>query len=460
MKTITLGAFEINQVNLTSQGMWAHPEQTTHRYKELGYWVDLARLLERGQFDFIFLADSYGYPHMNGVTRPVVLEQAVEIPNHDPMMLISAMAAATRTLSFVVTASTTFEEPYANARRMSTLDHLVGGRLGWNVVTTSMAVVSELFGRAQVPHDERYAMASDFLDLTYQLLEGSWEDDAVVADKLQRLYAHPDKVHEVHHHGPYFRSDGYFVSEPSPQRVPVLFQAGASETGRAFGAANAEVVFLHGRDGGMLREQVDDIRNRAVALGRPRDAVKAVAGISVITAATRAEAQRRLDDYLDWVNPAAARAYFGAMTGIDLDEIDPDVSFSTLSTDGSRTQVARYKNEKAREATADFIRHGMRELIVVGTPDQAAERMAELVEETDLDGFLFTPFVTPGSYQEFADDVVPALRRVGLLGEPAEPSTLRRRLFGGSSDRLPGDHPAARRRRPVAVPQAAEVAAR
>jgi FMN-dependent oxidoreductase (nitrilotriacetate monooxygenase family) len=447
MKTITLGAFEINQVNLTSQGMWAHPEQTTHRYKELAYWVDLARLLERGQFDFIFLADSYGYPHMNGLTRPVVLEQAVEIPNNDPMMLISAMAAATRTLSFVVTASTTFEEPYANARRLATLDHLVQGRLGWNVVTTSMGVVSELFGRKQVPHDERYAMASDFLELTYRLLEGSWEDDALVVDKARRLYADPGKVHEVHHRGPYFSSDGYFVSEPSPQRVPVLFQAGASETGRAFGAKHGEVVFLHGRDGSMIREQVDDIRSRAVASGRTADAVKAVAGISVITAPTRAEAQRRLDDYLDWVNPAAARAYFGAMTGIDLDELDPEVSMASLSTDGSQTQMARYKNEKAREATADFIRHGMREMIVVGTPDEAAERMAELVEETDLDGFLYTPFVTPGSYQEFADDVVPALRRVGLLEPPPEPTTFRRRLFSGGTDRLPAEHPAAQHRR-------------
>lgn len=447
MKQITLGAFEINQVNLTSQGLWAHPDQTTYQYKNLDYWIRLAKLLERGHFDFIFLADSYGYPHMGGETRPIVFEQAVEIPNNDPMMLISAMAAATQTLSFVVTASTTFEEPIANARRLATLDHLVGGRLGWNVVTTSMAVVSELFGRKQVPHDERYSMASDFLDLTYQLLEGSWEDDAVAVDKAHRLYAHADKIHEVHHHGPYFSSDGYFVSEPSPQRTPVLFQAGASDTGRAFGATHGEVVFLHGRDGAMLREQIEDVRSRAVAAGRSADSVKAVAGISVVTGPTKEEAQRRLDAYLDWVDPAAARSYFGAMTGIDLDELDPDAPMSSVTTDGSQTQVARYKNEKAREATADFIRHGMRELIVVGTPAEVAARMAELVVETDLDGFLYTPFVTPGSYEEFADEVVPELRKIGLLGAPQEPTTLRRRLFPDVGDRLPESHPAANARR-------------
>ncbi|MCW2844549.1 MAG: putative monooxygenase, DszA family [Nocardioides sp.] len=448
MKTITLGAFEINQVNLTSQGMWAHPEQTTHRYKDLKYWIDLARLLERGQFDFMFLADSYGYPHMNGLTRPVVFEQAVEIPNNDPMLLISAMAAATADLSFVVTASTTFEEPYANARRLATLDHLTRGRLGWNVVTTSMPVVSELFGREPVPHDERYAMAQDFLDLSYKLLETSWEDGSVIVDKDRRLYADPGKVHEVHHHGPYFRSDGYFVSEPSPQRTPVIFQAGASETGRAFGAANAEVVFVHGRDVAMLREQVADIRARAVAMGRPADAVKAVAGITVVTGDTRADAQRRLDDYLDWTNPAAARAYFGAMTGIDLEELDPDASFSTLTTEGSQTQVAKYKHEKVREATADIIRKGHRELIVVGTPTEVAERMAELVEATDLDGFLYTPFVTPGSYEEFTDQVVPALRQIGLMGDrPKAGTSLRSRLFPEGTDRVPAEHAAGQVRR-------------
>jgi alkanesulfonate monooxygenase SsuD/methylene tetrahydromethanopterin reductase-like flavin-dependent oxidoreductase (luciferase family) len=226
----------------------------------------------------------------------------------------------------------------------------------------------------------------------------------------------------------------------------VLFQAGASETGRAFGAANAEVVFLHGRDTAMLREQVEDIRARTVAQGRSADAIKAVAGISVLTAGSRREAERRLDDYLDWVNPAAARAYFGALTGIDLDELDPDASFSTLTTQGSRTQVERYKHEKVREATADFIRHGMRELILLGTPGEVADQMAELVEQTDLDGFLYTPFVTPGSYQEFADDVVPALRARGLLRETTGPTTLRERLFPGGTARLPAEHPAGRLR--------------
>ena len=151
MKQILLGAFEINQVNLTSQGLWAHPEQNTWRYKELSYWIELARLLERGFFDFLFLADSYGYPLLKGETPDVTFEQAVEIPKDDPMLLIPALAAATYDLNFVVTTSSTFEHPYANARRFATLDHLTNGRVGWNIVTTSSAVVADLFGTRYVP---------------------------------------------------------------------------------------------------------------------------------------------------------------------------------------------------------------------------------------------------------------------------------------------------------------------
>jgi FMN-dependent oxidoreductase (nitrilotriacetate monooxygenase family) len=444
MKKIILGAFEINGVNLTSQGVWAHPDQTTYRYKELAYWTELAQLLERGHFDFLFLADSYGYPSINGQTPGVAFEQAVEIPKNDPMLLIPALAAATSTLCFAVTSSSTFEEPYANARRFATLDHLTRGRVGWNVVTTSSAVVSELFGRDRIAHDERYAMAQDFLDLSYKLLEGSWEDGAVVADKAARYYADPSRIHKIVHHGPYFHSEGYFNCEPSPQRTPVILQAGASATGRAFGAANAELVFLQGKNTAMLKEQVDDLRRRAVGQGRDGGDIKAISGLSLVTAPTREEAEAKLEDYLSYVNPDAARVYYASMTGIDLAALDPDASFATVRTEGGRTQVERYRGDSVREATADFVRRGMRELILVGTPDEVADQMGQIISDTGLDGFNYTPFVSPGSYQEMVDDVIPALQRRGLVGRTDEPGTFRERLFGPGRTRLPDSHPAAR----------------
>lgn len=445
MKQILLGAFEINQVNLTSQGLWAHPEQNTYRYKELGYWTDLAQLLERGFFDFLFLADSYGYPLLKGETPDVSFEQAVEIPKNDPMLLIPALAAAARDLNFIVTTSTTFEQPYANARRFATLDHLTQGRIGWNIVTTSSAVVSELFGTRQIPHDERYAIAQDFLILSYKLFEGSWEDGAVVADKVARLYADPRMVHPISHDGPYFKSHGYFNSEPSPQRTPLLVQAGASSSGRAFASANAELVFVQGKDAKMLRGQVDDLKASAVAAGRGEDAIKTISGLSVVTAPSRAEAEEKLEEYLSWVNPEAARAYYAMMTGIDLAALDPNASFSTVKTEGGRTQVERYKDTSVRDAAADFIRRGMRELILVGTPAEVAEEIASIVTETRLDGFNYTPFVSPGSYLDLVNEVVPELQKIGLVRKERYAATFRERVFGAGRH-LPASHPAAQHR--------------
>jgi len=447
LKQILLGAFEINQVNLTSQGLWAHPEQNTSRYKEISYWIELAALLERGFFDFLFLADSYGYPWLNGETPDVAFEQAVEIPKNDPMLLIPALAAATTELNFVVTASTSFEQPYANARRFATLDHLTQGRIAWNVVTTSSAVVSELFGTKQAPHDERYAIAQDFLDLSYKLFEGSWEDGSVLADKEARRYADPRRVHRISHEGPYFQSHGYFNSEPSPQRTPVLVQAGASSAGRSFAAANAELAFVQGKDAKMLRSQVSDLRNSAAAAGRGENSIKAISGLSVVTAPSRAQAEDKLEEFLSWVNADAARAYYAMMTGVDLAALDPNASFSTVKTEGGRTQVERYRDTTVRDAVADFMRRGMRELILVDTPAKVAEQIAAIVAETGLDGFNFTPFVSPGSYRDLIDDVVPELQRIGLMRSARARTTFRERIFGAGSAHLPANHPAARHRR-------------
>lgn len=324
------------------------------------------------------------------------------------------------------------------------MDHLTSGRIGWNVVTTSSAVVAELFGRTPLPHDERYARAQDFLDLSYQLFEGSWEDGSVLVDKVARRYADPDRVHPISHEGPYFTSHGYFNAEPSPQRTPVIVQAGASTTGRAFAAANAEMVFLQGKDAAMLRRQVHDLREAADAGGRGPDAIKTISGLSVVAAASRAEAEDRLEEYLSWVNPDAARAYYAMMTGVDLAALDPNASFSTVQTEGGRTQVERYRDTSVREAAADFVRRGMRELIVVGTAAEVAEQIGTLVTDTDLDGFNYTPFVSPGSYQEWADLVVPELQRMGLMRTTRSPGTFRERLFGAGSAHLPITHPGTR----------------
>ncbi len=230
-----------------------------------------------------------------------------------------------------------------------------------------------------------------------------------------------------------------------------------SADGRAFAAANAEVAFVQGKDAKMLREQVDDLRRRAAAAGRGAEAVKAIAGLSVATAPSRAEAEDKLEEWLSWVNPDAARAYYAMMTGVDLAALDPDSAFAKVTTEGGRTQVERYRDVSVREAVADFLRRGMRELIVTGTPRDAAEAIAAIVDETDLDGFNFTPFVSPGSYVDFAEQVVPELQRIGLMRTERTLPTLRERLFGAGNARLPETHPAARHR-PGSVTTVADLA--
>ncbi|WP_432511325.1 NtaA/DmoA family FMN-dependent monooxygenase [Kineococcus sp. SYSU DK001] len=446
--SLLLSAFEINGPNLTSQGLWAHPEQESSRYTDLAHWTGLARLLEDGGFDLLFLADSPGYPVLDGAVPDVTFEQAVEMPTNDPLLLVPAMAAVTDRLGFAVTASTTFEGPYPNARRFATLDHLTGGRIGWNVVTTSSPVVSDLHGRdALPPHDVRYDVADEHLELSYRLFEGSWEDGAVLADKAARRYADPRRVHEVHHEGRWFSSHGYFKVEPSPQRTPVIFQAGASDRGREFAATHAEVVFLQGRDAASLHRQVRDVHARAAAHGRAPGSVRTLAGLSVVLGRDRAHARARLEEYLSWVDPEAARAYYAAMTGIDLTALDPAGSFSDLRTEGGRTQVERYRGETVARATADFLRFGMREFVLAGSAVDVADDLQALVERTGVDGVNLTPFVVPGSYREFCEQVVPELRRRGLVDGPdgrAAGSTLREKIFGAGRARLPADHPAAR----------------
>jgi FMN-dependent oxidoreductase (nitrilotriacetate monooxygenase family) len=451
---LLLSAFEINAPNLTSQGLWAHPEQRTDRYLDVDHWTSLARLLEDGGFDLMFLADSPGYPVLGGRTPDVTFEQGVEMPTNDPLLLIPAMAAATRRLGFAVTSSTSLEGPYPNARRFATLDHLTRGRVGWNVVTTSSAVVSDLHGRSPLaPHDERYDMADEHLQLSYQLFEGSWEDSAVLHDKGSRRYADASRVHEVHHRGRYFRSDGYFKVEPSPQRTPVVFQAGASERGREFAATHAEVVFLQGRNAATLRRQVLDLQARAARHGRAPGSVRTLVGLTVVLGRDQAHAGARLEEYLSWVDPDAARAYYASMTGIDLAALDPRGSFSDVRTEGGRSQVERYRGETVARATADFLRFGMREFVFTGTASDVVDAMERLVEETGVDGFNYTPFVVPGSYREFCEQVVPEMRRRGLVPEPPDEDapgrTLREVIFGAGRSRLPADHPAAQYRRPA-----------
>ncbi|ERT19689.1 N5,N10-methylene tetrahydromethanopterin reductase, partial [Pseudomonas putida SJ3] len=248
-RQILLNAFNMNCIGHINHGLWTHPRDTSTQYKSLEYWTDLARLLERGLFDGLFIADIVGTYDIYGQSLDVTLKESIQLPVNDPLLLVSAMAAVTRHLGFGLTANLTYEAPYLFARRLSTLDHLSNGRVGWNIVTGYLDSAARAMGLEQQPeHDRRYDQADEYLQVLYKLLEGSWADDAVVADRKQRVYARPDKVRKVSHHGEFYNVEGYHLSEPSPQRTPVLFQAGSSQRGLAFAGNHAECVFISGQD--------------------------------------------------------------------------------------------------------------------------------------------------------------------------------------------------------------------
>src|SRR5579872_6290132 len=208
MKEIRLNAFEMNTVGHQSPGLWAHPRDRSADYIDLDYWVSLARTLERGHFDGIFLADVLGLYDVYAGSPDAALRHAVQVPVNDPLLLIPAMAAATEHLGFGVTCTLSYEPPYPFARRMSTLDHLTKGRAGWNIVTGYLDSAAAGMGLpTQRAHADRYAAAEEYMEVVYRLWEASWEDGAVLRDRDRHTFADPDKVHKIHHHGENYRLD-------------------------------------------------------------------------------------------------------------------------------------------------------------------------------------------------------------------------------------------------------------
>ena len=269
-KQIRFNAFDMSCVGHISAGTWRHPLDQASRYTDIEYWTELAQLLEKGIFDGIFIADVLGTYDVYGNSHDGALTHATQTPVTDPLLVISAMAAVTKHLGFGVTAGTAYEHPYPFARRMSTLDHLTKGRVGWNVVTGYLPSAARNMGHDdQLEHDARYDHADEYLEVLYKLWEGSWEDDAVLRDKTSGVYTDPAKVHNINHHGTHFSVPGIHLVEPSPQRTPVIFQAGTSPRGIKFAGENAEAIFVGAPSKQTLSSQVTRLRDGFEAAGRP-----------------------------------------------------------------------------------------------------------------------------------------------------------------------------------------------
>ena len=339
-KEIRLNAFEMNCVAHQSPGLWRHPRDRSRDYKRLDYWIELAEILERGLFDGLFLADVLGVYDVFGGDARAALTHAAQTPVNDPLLLVPAMAAATAHLGFGVTVNLSYEPPYGFARRMSTLDHLTEGRIGWNIVTGYLDSAAKGAGRErQTAHDDRYAIAEEYMEVVYKLWEGSWDDDAVKADAASGVFTDPDRVRKVSHQGANFRLDALHLSEPSPQRTPVLYQAGSSPAGRDFAGRHAECVFLSGPSKTAIAPRVAAIRESARTQGRDPDAILMFALLTVIVAPTDAEAQAKLADYRRYADFEGALTLMSGWTGVDFSTLRPDEVVQHVANDAGRSAL-------------------------------------------------------------------------------------------------------------------------
>jgi long-chain alkane monooxygenase len=439
-KRMYLNAFEMNCAGFQSHALWRHPEDNTPGYKSIDYWTNLAKLLEKGCFDAVFLADVLGVYDVYQGSRDPAIVNGVQVPANDPAFVIPVMASVTKHLGFGLTASTTHEHPYTFARKISTLDHLTNGRIGWNVVTSYLNSAAKNIGLAQqISHDERYARAEEYMEVVYKLWETSWEDDAVVVNKEKGIYTDPSKIHDIDHYGKYFSVPGNHLCEPSPQRTPVIFQAGASSSGRKFAANHAELVFISSTSAEKTKNIVATFRQEIVLSGRSADDVKVIAAITPITAPTTEEAQAKYEDYKRYISRDGAFALVGGWTGVDLSKVDPDEKVEYIQNDAMRSILKGFAGMTPNEI-ADEVALGGLGPVIVGDPHQIADELEYWMDYADVDGFNIVYSITPGSFEDFVELVVPVLQERGLVRKEYEEGTFRNNLFG--NDQLTNSHPA------------------
>ena len=446
-RPLHFAAFVMNTTGHIIQGTWRRPTAHQTDFNDLEHWVGLAKTLERGKFDAIFFADVVGlYAPYRGDERKY-FEAGLQVPSNDPSVLASAIAYATKDLGVAFTASILQEHPFNFARRISTLDHASKGRIAWNIVTNYLPNASRNFGlEGLTNHDERYAWADEYVDVTYKLWEGSWEEDALVQDRATGIHADYDKVHKINHEGPRYKVEGPHLVTPTPQRTPLLFQAGASEAGR----------YLRGQERrGGLHRVAEPGRGRARHRGHPLPCGQLrppAGGPQVLPGSVR---RPRLDRGRGPAKGGRARrvdrlrrpalAHVGR--GRHRLRARGPRHADRRAQDRGRAEHRRLDQRPGARPAAtlrDVAHYTATNSRIVGTPEQIADALARW-QAAGVDGVNLVNAEIPGSYEDFVEHVVPVLQRRGLMQREYAEGTLRNKLFG-HGDRLPDRHPAARYR--------------
>ncbi|MFD9722396.1 LLM class flavin-dependent oxidoreductase [Streptomyces sp. NPDC059072] len=408
------------------EAAWRLPESDPYAGWDVAHYQNLARIAERGKLDSLFLADSPGQ-HGDPGRRPA--------GQLEPTVLLTALAGVTERIGLIATASTSYNEPYNLARRFASLDHVSGGRAGWNIVTTAGADAARNFGLDDTPlHKERYERAGEFLEVSTRLWD-SWADDAIVADKGAGVHADTAKVRKIDHAGRFFRVDGPLNVPRSPQGHPLLVQAGSSQNGKAFAARWAEAVFTAQQTLQEARAFYADLKKRAAARGRDPHGIKILPGIVPVIGDTEAEAAE-LDRELDrLISPEFARRQLARLLKLDPDALDLDGELpedlpSEDEIEGSKSRytlivdLARREKLTVRQLIGR-LGGGRGHRTFTGTPVQVADAIEEWFDNGAADGFNIMPPVLPSGLEVFVDKVVPILQERGRFRTDYTGTTLR-----------------------------------
>ncbi|KAG2733293.1 hypothetical protein G9P44_004283 [Scheffersomyces stipitis] len=459
-KPIIINAFDMGTPGLQWPGLWKHPKDKSRDYNKIEYWTNLAKLLERGKFNALFIADVLGpydvYKGPRNLTPAAT--SGAQWPINEPSAVIAAMAAVTKNLSFAVTSSTISEAPYHFTRRLATLDHLTNGRVGWNIVSSYLdsAARNLLNGESLPPHEERYARAQEYLEVVYQLFLSSWRDDAVKLDRERGIFSDPDLIREINYEGKFFKVPGPNITEPSPQRLPVILQAGSSKSGLEYAARNAEAVFINGLNPEGLGVKIKKLKELVKKYGRNPDDVKVVQLVTVIVAETHDEAVEKFLEYKSYSDVEGAQALFGGWTGIDLNEYEWEQELNQVESNAVKSFVENWTKKlptdpenvkKTRSYIANSVSTGGSGVLFYGSAEEVADEIERWVDISGVDGFNFTYAITPGSFEDIVDILLPVLRERGLAWEdyPKEGLTFRENLYGTKGEDptfLKPEHPA------------------
>jgi FMN-dependent oxidoreductase (nitrilotriacetate monooxygenase family) len=426
-RQLRLGAF-MRPVSLHT-GAWRYPGAFPDANFNFANLKRFAQTLERGKFDAFFMAD-----HMAVLNMPInSLKRSHTVTSFEPFTLLSALSGVTEHLGLVATGSTTFDEPYHVARRFASLDHLSGGRAGWNIVTTSNPDAALNFGLEEhVEHDERYRRAREFYDVVTGLWD-SWADDAFIRDVEHGIYFDPDKLHVLNHKGKYLSVRGPLNIARPIQGWPVIVQAGASEAGRQLAAETAEAVFTAQSSLAVGQRFYADVKGRMEKLGRNRDHMKILPGCFVVVGDTLEEARKKRALLDSFVHYDSAIASLSIALGHDASGFDPDGPLPELpESNASKSaqerviDMAKRENLSVRQLAQRL--GGFSGLAMVGTPTMIADQMEEWLVTEGSDGFTVQFPYLPGGLDDFVERVVPELQRRGIFRREYEGKTLRENL--------------------------------